>query len=464
MSFIRTTKRFITETNEDNTTSLIFGNGIVKNGKRFETTFLELEQEGVNLPTTNFSPKPLDASVGNYYESLGESPQNVTLTITYRVGGGINANLPAGDLISVSSATTIPAGSSIANLSVTNTLPALGGKEGDFTEEIRQGALGNYSSQNRCVTKEDFEARSIAMPPKFGSVAKVYCTTGGSIDSNEYKEDIANLKTTINTLMNTILETSGGPDGVFTEKSTSELEYVNLNNPNLLAQLSATGDSLSTEDRDRINTLFDNVIDYSNDDYYNPTIDLYVLSYDINRKLIKSPTLIYQNLKNYLNQFKMLSDKIRILPGYIINFGVVFDVMTFPGYNASVVKSRCIEAIKQFYAVEKMKFKQILYTADVVNLLNSLEGIKAVNDVVFTQDINFTDNTTAFSTPLYSKSINDLGESTTINSNNYGHYYDFNKFFSIQDSPAGRGVVLPSFDPSIFEIKNPDTDIKGVVR
>ena len=57
LSFIRTTKRFITEVNEDNTTSLIFGNGIVKNGKRFETTFLELEQEGVKLPTTNFSPK-----------------------------------------------------------------------------------------------------------------------------------------------------------------------------------------------------------------------------------------------------------------------------------------------------------------------------------------------------------------------------------------------------------------------
>ena len=43
----------------------------------------------------------------------------------------------------------------------------------------------------------------------------------------------------------------------------------------------------------------------------------------------------------------------------------------------------------------------------MVNLLNSLEGIKAVNDVVFTQDTNFTDSTTAFSTPLYSKSIND---------------------------------------------------------
>ena len=462
LSFIRTTKRFITEVNEDNTTSLVFGNGIIKNGKKFETTFLELEQEGVTLPTTNFSPKPLDASIGTYYESLGESPQNVTLTITYRVGGGLTANVPAGDLTTVNTATTIPAGESIASLSVTNDGPAVGGKEGDFTEEIRQGALGNYASQNRCVTKEDFEARTISMPSKFGSIAKVYCTTGGSIDNNEYKQDLSFLKTTINALMNEILETTGG--ATFAEKTQDELNNVNLNSPTLLNLISGTGNSISTDDRDRINALFDNVLQYSDSVDYNPTIDLYILSYDVNRKLISPPDLIAQNLKNYLNQFRMLSDKIRILPGYIINFGVVFDVMTFPGYNPSVIKTQCIDAIKQFYSIEKMKFKQILYTADVVNLLNSLEGIKAVNDVIFTQDKNFTDDISTFSPPLYSKSINEAGDIITINDNKHGHLYDFGKFFTIQDSPAGRGVVLPSYDPSVFEIKNPDTDIKGVVR
>tara|TARA_X000001382_G_scaffold130970_1_gene128332 strand:- start:13022 stop:15235 length:2214 start_codon:yes stop_codon:yes gene_type:complete len=462
LSFIKTTKRFITEVNEDNTTSLVFGNGIIKNGKKFETTFIELEQEGVTLPTTNFSPKPLDASIGTYYESLGEAPQSVTLTITYRVGGGVASNVSAADLTTIDTATTIPNGVSIANLAVTNDSPAVGGREGDFTEEIRQGALGNYASQNRCVTKEDFEARTISMPSKFGSIGKVYCTTGGSIDNNEYKQDLSSLKITINTLMNEILETTGGSD--FAEKTQEQLQNVNLNSPTLLNLISGTGNSISTDDRDRISTLFDNVLQYSDSVDYNPTIDLYILSYDVNKKLIAAPDLIAQNLKNYLNQFRMLSDKIRILPGYIINFGVVFDVMTFPGYNPSVIKSRCIDAIKQFYSIEKMKFKQILYVADVVNLLNSLEGIKAVNDVVFTQDTNFTDDIVAFSPPLYSKSINESGDVITINDNKHGHLYDFGKFFTIKDSPAGRGVVLPSYDPSVFEIKNPDTDIKGVVR
>ena len=436
---------------------------MIKQGKNFETTFLEIEQEGVNLPTTNFSPQPLDASVGAFYESLGEAPQNVTLTITYRVGGGLAANLPQSDLTTIASVSTIPAGASTANLSVTNNAAATGGKDGDFTEEIRQGALGNYSTQNRCVTKEDFEARTISMPPRFGSIAKVYCITGGTIDKNTYEEDLTTLKNTINLLMNTILSTTT-QSGNYVSRDASELESINLNDPNLLNQLSLTGNTLSTDDRDRINTLFDNVINYSNDSDYNPTVDLYVLSYDSNKKLITSPDLIHRNLKSYLSQFRMLSDKIRILPGFVINFGVIFDVMTFPGYDSSVVKSRCIEAIKNFYSIENMQFKQILYTADIVNILNGIEGIKAVNDVVITQDNNFVDNTQIFNPPLYSNSVNENGDTMKVNEEGYGHYYDFNQFFTQPNTPAGRGVVLPAYDPAVFEIKNPDSDIKGVVR
>ena len=464
LSFIKTTKRFITEVNEDNTTSLVFGNGVIRSNKQFETTFLELEQEGVNLPTTNFTPKPLDASIGAYYQSLGEAPQNITLTITYRVGGGQNTNVPQGDLQTISTATTIPAGSSTTNLSVNNSAPAAGGKDGDFTEEIRQGALSNYGSQNRCVTKEDFEARTIAMSPRFGSVGKVYCSTGGTIAKNTYARDLNSLKRGIKVLMDTILGVQNTPGTNFISKTAEELENVNLNDSNLLNLISSTGDSLSTDDRDTIERLFDNVISFADDEEFNPTVDLYVLSYDAERKLIAPPELIKRNIQNYLGQFRMLSDKIRILPGYVINFGVVFDVMTFPGYDSSVIKSNCIEAIKSFYSTDKMQFKQILYTADIVNLLNGLEGIKAVNDVVFTQDNNFVDNKSMFNPPLYSKSINSIGNITTVNDAGYGHLYDFQQFFDTINSPAGRGVVLPAYDPAVFEIKNPDTDIKGVVR
>tara|TARA_Y100000361_G_scaffold154314_1_gene179569 strand:- start:3580 stop:5784 length:2205 start_codon:yes stop_codon:yes gene_type:complete len=457
LSYIRTTKRFIKETNEDNTTSLVFGNGLIKNGNSFETTFLELEQEGVSLPTTVYSPKPFNPQIGGYYESLGESPQNTTLTITYRAGGGLKTNLPANDLTTISTITTIPVGESTTNLSVNNDSPAVGGKEGDFSEEIRQGSLANYSTQNRCVTKEDFEARTISMPSRFGSIAKVYCSTGGTITKNTNIDNFNYLKNIFSTLMNNILD---GNDSV----SSDDLNAVNLNDSTLINLISNGSNSISTDDKERIERIITDATQALDEQDFNATIDLYVLSYNVNNNLISSPTILKSNLKNFLGQFRLLTDKIRILDGFIINFGVVFDVMAFPGFDKTEIKNRCIQAIKQFYDNKNMKFKQTLYSADVINILNSLEGVKAVNDVIFTQQNNFTDNTAVFTTPLYSKSISQDGSSISVNSNKYGHYYNFETFFDVLNSPAGRGVILPSFDPSVFEIKNPDKDIKGVVK
>ena len=460
LSFVKSSKRFTKEVNEDNTTSLIFGNGILKNGNSFETTFLNIEQEGVNLPTTVFTPQPLDATMGQYYASLGEAPQNVTLTITYRAGGGVSSNLPASDLVSINSVTTIPAGSSTANLSVTNDLPAVGGKEGDFTEEIRQGALANYSTQNRCVTKEDFEARVISMPSRFGSVAKVYCSTGGTIQLNNNAEIVTELKDIFFIIMNKILNTGDASD----RTSIELLNSIDLNDGQLINLLSADGQNITQQDRDNILNKFSLIESYTGTTNYNPTIDLFILSYDVNRNLMSAPDLIKRNIKNYLTQFRLLTDKIRILDGYVINFGVLFDIISYPGFDKSVLKTKCIEAIKEIYSVPAMQFKQILYTADVINVLNGIEGVKAVNDVIFTQDRNFLDNTDIFTTPLFSKSINEDGEVISINDLGYGYLYNFEQFFNSQTAPQGRGVVLPSFDPSVFEIKNPNTDIKGVVR
>ena len=454
LEFIRTTKKFISETNEDNTTSLVFGNGIIKNGNAFETTFLQLEQEGVNLPTTNFSPKPLDYESGAYYESLGEAPQSTTLTITYRAGGGPDTVLPADNLTTINSVTTIPAGASTTNLSVTNLEPSVGGKAGDATEEIRYNALANYATQNRVVTKSDYEARTLSIPGKFGSIAKVFCATGGSITDSKSVNELNQLQD----LMNAVLSK-------LQVSSLDDLTNVNLNDPTLTNLLSADGVTITSDDVQYYKNIMQNVVNTydSNDSTLNPTTDLYVLSYDTEGKLMTSPTLVKNNIRNYLSQYRMLTDKVRILDGFIINFGVFFNVIAFPGMDKSVVKNRCIEKIKELYDVKNMQFKQVLYTADVISVLNNIEGVKAVNDVVFTQKENFIDETAPFTNPLYSKSYNNDGEQIKINELGYGYLYDFSTFF-IDNAPNGRGVVLPSFDPSVFEIKNPNTDIKGVVK
>jgi len=168
-----------------------------------------------------------------------------------------------------------------------------------------------------------------------------------------------------------------------------------------------------------------------------------------------------------LSQFRILTDKVRILDGYIINFGVLFDVLAFPNFDKNIIKAKCIEKIKEHFNIKTMQFKETLYTTEVTSLLSQIEGVRAVNDVIFTQDKDFSkpaDATEPFTDFLYSNSINIDGEITQINNRNYGYRYNFSQFFDIQSAPQGRGVVLPSVDPSVFEIKNMNTDIKGVVR
>ena len=459
LSFVRTTKRFITEMEENGLTSLIFGNGVTKNGQQFETTFLDIEQEGVTLPTTNFSPKPLNPKMAEYYGSLGEAPGNTSLTVTYRVGGGLSANVNSGDLVTYDNVTTIPAGESTANLSVTNPQPALGGKESDTIEEIRQNAIANYSTQLRCVTKEDYEGRIMSLPARYGSIAKVYCTTGGEVTTTDNINLVNNLQVLVDEVMVQILSKGSDP------QNTNIADAININLANAVPLIAADGENVTEDDRARVFESFNTLKQFTGNSNNISTVDIYLLSYDYDGNLVHCSDLIKQNIKNYLSQFRVVTDRVRILDGYVVNFGILFDVLAFPNFDKSVIKSNCIEALKEYFHTKNMQFKQVIYSADLLNILSSIEGVKAVNDIILTQDIDYSNVTgeAIFSPPLYSKSINQYGDSIILNEMNYGYYYNFQEFFNLE-SPEGRGVVLPPVDPTIFELKDPNRNIKGRVR
>ena len=201
------------------------------------------------------------------------------------------------------------------------------------------------------------------------------------------------------------------------------------------------------------------------------TIDLYLLSYDINKNLVNTPSIIKQNLKQYLGQYRLLTDQVSFYDGYIVNFGVIFDVVGQPYENKDQIKIKCIQAIKEYFSIDKMQFKQILYTNDIENLLMDVDGVRAVNYVTLTQNFDYNAPTTdggtqppIFSPPLYSTVISSDGTTSTSTTNTgYGYYYDFSKFYGI-NAVAGRGIALPAYEPAVFELKNPNKNIKGIVR
>jgi len=113
--------------------------------------------------------------------SLGMSPTNTTLTVSYRYGGGLSNNVGAGTINSISrllhrfppSAPTSIASTIRATFEVDNTETAVGGEDALSLEDLRAIALSYANSQNRIVTKQDAAARVYTMPSNFGRVYRV---------------------------------------------------------------------------------------------------------------------------------------------------------------------------------------------------------------------------------------------------------------------------------------------------
>ena len=51
------------------------------------------------------------------------------------------------------------------------------------------------------------------------------------------------------------------------------------------------------------------------------------------------------NLRNYLSEFRIISDEFSIYNGKVINFGVVFEVIAHRHANKQDVKLRCINKV-----------------------------------------------------------------------------------------------------------------------
>jgi len=82
-----------------------------------------------------------------------------------------------------------------------------------------------------------------------------------------------------------------------------------------------------------------------------------------------------------------------------------------------------------------------------------VEGVRSVNKLKLVQE--FSDATGEFLAFL-----NKDGEVTGGDSR-YNYLYDFNQFYN--DTTSSDGVILPSVEPSVFELKFPNKDIRGKV-
>lgn len=284
-------------------------------------------------------------------KSYGLAPSNTTLTIKYLVGGGVAANIPANTLTTIIGTGAVSGNTT--TLTFNNPTAADGGRDGDTIEELRQNSLRAFNEQSRAVTLQDYTIRALSVPPKFGSIAKVYVTQD------------------------------------------------QLTNPN-----SAT----------------DSIIDS------NPlSLSMYALAYDSNKNLIVPTTSLKSNLQTYLSQYMLLTDAINIKDAFVVNIEVNFDVIIRPNFQGRDVLLACTNRLRDYFDITKWNINQPINLSSIYTLLDQEKGVQTVQKV---------------------RLINKNGGS-------YSQYaYDL-------DGATRNNIVYPSYDPMIFEVKFPDTDIKG---
>ena len=352
LKYIKTSRRFTTIVNADNTTTLEFGAG----SDKFDDEIIIPNLN--NLGKTMKSAKSLESGIdpSNFLKSnsYGTAPANTRLTIKYYIGGGVSSNVGANTLNTIQSikfqetteyldpSEQASVDTIKSSVQVNNPLPATGGKSLETDEEIRQNGLASFSSQHRAVTRDDYVIRALSMPPKFGSIAKAYVSKDGILDT---KSQTNIFKDAFND------EVKVSPNGM-------NIVYGELNNP--LA------------------------------------INLYVLSYNKNNHLIRPNELILKNLKTYLGKYRILTDGINITNAFIINFGINFEVSVFENFNKKEILINCINELSDMFTTDKISIMQPIEMGEIELKLSKVSGVRSVLDVqvknLTTEDGDYSEN------------------------------------------------------------------------
>jgi hypothetical protein len=162
-------------------------------------------------------------------------------------------------------------------------------------------------------------------------------------------------------------------------------------------------------------------------------LSMYVLSYDANKRLTEASPAVKENLKTYISQYKILTDAINIKNAYYINIGINFDIIVLPAYNSREVLNDCLSSLRDYFNIDKWQINQPILLSDLYNVL-SCGNIKGVQSVVKIEVVN-----------------------------KYGVANGYSQYGYDIKGATKNNIIYPSLDPSIFEVRYPNSDIYGRV-
>ena len=207
---IKTPRRFVSRFRSDNTLEIEFGSGI----NSVADTAVIPNPNAVSVGLTGGGLSQLSSSYDptNFVttQTYGLAPTNITITFQYLVGGGASSNVQSGELTNPISYNVTGNNTTYQNTIVTNNVSAsVGGGDGDTIEELRMNTIAQFPTQERAVTQQDYLARTLCMPGKFGKVSKAYVIKEDSTFSNYTQKGVTDKNPLLISLYVLGLDTNG---------------------------------------------------------------------------------------------------------------------------------------------------------------------------------------------------------------------------------------------------------------
>jgi len=161
------------------------------------------------------------------------------------------------------------------------------------------------------------------------------------------------------------------------------------------------------------------------------TLNLYCLSQNSAGQLDYASTLLKNNLRTYLSQYRIIGDNIEIRDAFIINIGVNFEIIVLPEYNNNEVLLTCITTLQNYFNINNWQLNQPIMLRDLYIMLDKIKGVQTIKTIGIENKAGTTSGYSAYAYDIVGATQNQ--------------------------------VIYPSLDPSIFEVKYPNLDIKGKV-
>lgn len=175
-----------------------------------------------------------------------------------------------------------------------------------------------------------------------------------------------------------------------------------------------------------------------------------VLTTDYNGKLTTQlPTVVTENMENYLSEYRMINDYVEIRSGKIINLSFEVDVYVNRNYNAGDVVKSVIQSVQDYMDIENHQMGEDIYVSDLEKRISQLDGVINLIDLRVYNETGDGYSKTQSSLP---RVVEAPCETSNVN------------WSSDQlDLSASDGILYADSD-CMFEIKYPFKDIRVKVK